>query len=413
MLRHGAVAAVMACRALAGVGLVVGAFLAVPVPAQEAVRAEVGRPLQAAQELIKARKYQEALARVRDADAVSNKTANESYLVERMRLAAASGAGDLGTAAKSFEAVAAKVAPADRLKMIESLADSCYRARDYAKSMQWSRRYFKEGGTSTTMRTLLIQSQYLVGDFAGAARELRVETEQAEKGGAVPGEDRLKLLVNATLKMNDTHGYVWALEQLVAYYPKKAYWVDLLARIQRKPTFSDRLTLDAYRLSLATDSMSTANDYMEMAQLSLQAGFPGEAKQVLDKGYAAGALGKGDQAERHKRLGDLVIKKVDEDKKTQSGNLADAGSARDGTALVNTGFGLIFSGDKARGLQLMERGMARGNMKRENDAKLHLGIAQLLAGQAAAAQATLKRVGGTDGTADLARLWLLFSKTRT
>ena len=143
----------------------------------------------------------------------------------------------------------------------------------------------------------------LFRSFAGAAKELRTETEQAERAGNAPGEDRLKLLVNATLKMNDTNGYVWALERLVTYYPKKEYWVDLLARLQRKPNFSDRLALDTYRLSLATGSMSAANDYMEMTQLALQAGFPSEAKQIVDKGFAAGVLGTGKEAERHKRLG--------------------------------------------------------------------------------------------------------------
>ena len=47
---------------------------------------------------------------------------------------------------------------------------------------------------------------------------------------------------------------------------------------------------------------------MEMAQLALQAGVPAEAKMVVDKGYAAGVLGKGAEAERQKRLKDLVDK---------------------------------------------------------------------------------------------------------
>src|SRR5437868_15204984 len=81
--------------------------------AQEAVRAEVGRPLQAAQELIKGGKYKQALDKLREADAVGGKTANESYMVERMRLAAASGAGDVETAAKSFEAVQGRASGAD------------------------------------------------------------------------------------------------------------------------------------------------------------------------------------------------------------------------------------------------------------------------------------------------------------
>ena len=52
---------------------------------------------------------------------------------------------------------------------------------------------------------------------------------------------------------------------------------------------------------------------MEMAQLALQADLPSEGKQVVDKGFASGALGTGAEAERHKRLRDLVDKKLAED----------------------------------------------------------------------------------------------------
>jgi len=380
--------------------------------AQDAVRPEVGKPLQAAQELIRGQKFKQALDKVREADAVGGKTASENYMIERMRLAAASGAGDVETAAHSFEAVSGKVSSADRVKMIESLAGAYYRAGKYPQAMQWGQRYFKEGGTSAAIRTLLIQSQYLSGDFAGASRELRTEIEQAERGGSAPGEDRLKLLVNATLKMNDTNGYVWALERLVTYYPKKDYWVDLLSRLQRKPNFSDRLALDTYRLSLATDTLTKASDYMEMAQLAVQAGFPAEAKQVLDKGFETKVLGQGAEAERQKRLRDLVLKRIEEDKQGQAVNLAEAQQAKDGTALVNVGMNLVFNGEKQKGLQLMQQGIAKDNLKRENDAKLHYAIAQLMAGENGKAQATLKQVSGNDGTADLARLWALYAKRR-
>jgi len=385
---------------------------ALAAQAQEAVRPDVGKPLQAAQELIRAQKYKEALNKVREADAVGNKSANENYMIERMRIAAASGAGDVETAAKSFEVVGPRVSAADKLRMIESITGAYYRAGQYGKAQQWGQRYFKEGGTSGAIRTLLIQSQYLAGDFAGASKELTTEIQQAERSGNAPAEDRLKLLVNATLKMNDTNGYVWALERLVTYYPKKEYWVDLLSRLQRKPNFSDRLALDTYRLSLATGSMSQANDFMEMAQLAVQAGSPAEAKQVLDKGFAANILGQGPQADRQKRLRDLVVKKVEEEAAGRAAAIVEAKAVKDGTALINIGMNLVFAGDKAQGLPLMQQGIAKGNLKRAEDAKLHLAIAQLTAGETGKAQATLKTVGGSDGTADLARLWTLYAKRK-
>ncbi len=381
--------------------------------AQEALRPEIGRPLQAAQELIKAQRYKEALGKVRDADAVGAKNANESFMIERMRIAAASGAGDVDTAARSFEALSgsSRVSAAEKARMIESITGGYYRAREYAKAMQWGQRYFRDGGTSPTIRTLLIQSQYLSGDYAGAARELTTEIQGAERGGSAPAEDRLKLLLNAALKMNDTNAYVYAMEKLVTYYPKKEYWVDLLSRLQRKSNFSDRLALDTYRLSLASGSMSAASDYMEMTQLALQAELAAEAKQVLDKGFSSGAL-NGPQADRARRLRDLVAKRLDEQKKTMAADEVEALAAKDGSALVNVGMNLVYSGQAAKGLKLMQQGIAKGGLKRPEDAKLHLGIAYLVAGDAPKAQAAFKTVSGNDGTGDLARLWSLYARRK-
>lgn len=379
----------------------------------QALRPDVGRPLQAAQELIKSGKYREALAKVREADAVGGKTADEGFMIERMRIAAASGAGDVETAAKSFETLAAsgKLGGAEKARMAESIAGGYYRAKDYAKAMQWSQRYFREGGTSPAIRTLLIQSQYLSGDYAGAARELTAEVQAAEKAGAVPAQDRLNLLLNAAAQMKDANATVFALERLVTHYPKKEYWVDLLSRMQRKPNFSDRLVLDTYRLSLATGSMSAAADYMEMSQLALQAGHAAEAKAVVDKGFAANVLGQGPEAERHKRLRDLVLKKLEEEKAGRAAAEKEALAAKDGNDLVAIGFALATGGEAAKGLPLMQQGIAKGGLKRPEDAKLRLGVAQVLAGDAKA-QATLRSVGGPDGTADLARLWSLYARRR-
>jgi hypothetical protein len=391
------------------------AWSIVSVQAQEAVRPEVGKPLQAAQALIKSGKYRDALNKVKDADAVGGKTANETTLVERMRMAAASGAGDADTAAKSFEALgsAGKLSGAERVRMAESIAGTYYRGKEYGKAMQWINRYFKEGGNSGTMRTLLIQSQYLSGDFAGAAKELTAEVQGAEKSGSAPGEDRLKLLLNAAVQLKDNNTYVYAVEKLVTYYPKKEYWVDLLSRMQRKQGFSSRLALDAYRLSLATGSMTAASDFMEMAQLSLQAGYPAEAKKVVEQGFAAGVLGAaGGDAERHGRLRDLVLKRYEEAKKAQADTQKAAMAEKDGTALIDVGLNQVFDGAAAKGISVMQQGIAKGNLKRPDDAKLHLGVAYALAGDRTKALAQFKGVGGADGTADLARLWSLQARRK-
>jgi hypothetical protein len=376
------------------------------------MRPEIGRPLQAAESLIKGGHYREALAKVREAEAAGPRNANETYLIERMRLAAASGAGDADMAARSFEALSGsgRISGPDKLRMIESIAGSYYRAQQYGKAMQWSQRYLREGGSNGAIRTMLIQSEYLSGDFAAATRDLMGEIQAAERAGSTPQEDRLKLLLNAASKQGDNNAYVFAMEKLVTYYPKKEYWVDLLSRMQRKPNFSDRLSLDAYRLSLATGSMTAPADFMEMAQLALQADLASEGKQVIDKGMASGALSTGAQAERAKRLKALVDKRLAEEVASRPQDEREAEAAKSGDALVSIGLDLVYGGQAAKGVKLIQQGIAKGGLKRPEDAKLHLGIAQLAAGEKAKAQATFKSVQGADGTADLARLWALYAR---
>jgi hypothetical protein len=397
-----------AARAL----LLASAFAAGTAGAQETLRPEIGKPLQAAEALIKTQHYKEALAKVREADAAGPHPGNETYLVERMRIAAASGAGDMDTAARSFETLngTGRVAGPDKVRMLESIAVGYYRAGQYAKSIQWSQRYFKEGGTSPAIRTMLIQSEYLGGDFAGAQRDLMAEVQAAEHSGTPPAEDRLKLLLNAATRQGDNNAVVYATEKLVTYYPKKEYWVDLMSRMQRKASFSDRLALDAYRLSMATGSMTATADFMEMAQLALQADLASEGKQVLDKGFATGALGTGPEAGRHKRLGDLVDKKLREDAASAASDEQEARAAKSGDGLVVIGMRLVYSGQAAKGVQMIQEGIAKGGLKRPEDAKLHLGVAELAAGDKQKALATFKTVQGGDGTSDLARLWSLYAR---
>jgi Flp pilus assembly protein TadD len=56
---------------------------------------------------------------------------------------------------------------------------------------------------------------------------------------------------------------------------------------------------------------------------------------------------------------------------------------------------------------LIEQGIKKGGLKRPDDARLLLGEAQLKAGQRQRATQTFREVKGTDGTADIARLWVL------
>lgn len=376
--------------------------------AQDGLRPEIGKPLQQAGELLRAGKGREALAKVREADAVGGKTPAEQYTIDRMKGAAAQRAGDFPTTIQAFEAVMAsgKVAGAEGAQIAESLAFAYSQQKDWARTGQWIQKAQSLGSTSPQLKQLQSYVQSQSGDFAAIGRDAAAAIEAAEKAGRKPDEADLLRLADAQARSGNTSAQAATLEKLLINYPKREYWTATLGRLPRKANFADRLGLDVLRLRLATGNLSKAEDFMEMAQLSLQAGLPAEAVRVVEQGYKAGALGKGAEAERHKRLQDLAVKKAAEQKAAIDGQATEAAAQKSGDDLVKVGYAYASMGQADKGIALIEEGIAKGGLRNAEDAKLRLGLAQLGRDRAKGVR-TLQSVKGTDGTADVARLWTL------
>lgn len=379
----------------------------------QTLRPEVGKPLQQAGELLKAGKAKEALAKVREADAAGNKTATEQLMIDRMRGAAAQRAGDTGAAIAAFESAwnSGKLSGAEQAQIAESLAFAYSQAKNWAKTGEWAQKAKAAGANSAQLNQLIAYVQAQSGDYAAVAKDAAAAVAGAEQAGRKPAEDDLLRLADAYQRTNNPGGHAAALEKLVAHYPKKDYWSAYLNNVQRKPGFSSRLGLDVMRLKFANGLITTTDQYMEMAQLALQAGLPDEAKAIVDKGFASGALGAGPEGERHKRLRDLVLKQQAETQAGLAKAEAEAMAAKDGNDLVKVGSVYASMGQADKGAALIEKGIGKGSLKRPDDAKLRLGWAQL---QSSALKAkglqTLKSVGGTDGTADIARAWAVMAR---
>jgi hypothetical protein len=373
------------------------------VMAADSVRPEVGKPVQAALDLLKAKKSKEALAKIHDAEGVANKTPYEAYLVERVKAQAYMTAGDGSNAAKSLENAAGMPgAPAaEKNSLLTAAASQYYSARDYAKAGALASKFPQD----QSMRTIYVQSLYLGGDFAGAAKVLSADIREAEQAKRKPSEESLQMLTQAYLKQKDQASYGKAIEKLLAYYPKKEYWQSVIYDAKQNSAMADRLALDLARLQRATSTLHTAQEYEDAVALALQQGFPIEAKKIFDEGMAAKIMGQGNQADRHRRLGDMATKAIADDNKQLGSEDAAANASKDGSALVNIGYNYVLHDQADKGLAMMEAGIKKGGMKRPEDAKLHLGYAYYVAGKKAKAAQAFKSVSGTDGAATLASLW--------
>ena len=377
----------------------------------QGMRPEVGKPLQQAGELLKAGKAKEALGKVRDAERVSGITNAERQTIDAMKAAAAQRAGDMAVAIQALESMAARASGSQLGQYAEQLASAYAQQRNNGKATEWTNKAIAAGNNSSGIKQLQSYLQSASGDYNAIGRDAAAAVSADEKAGRRPEEGDLLRLADAQNRTNNPNGYANTLEKLLAYYPKKDYWNLYLARLPRKAGFADRFLIDVLRLRLASGTLTRTEDYMELAQLALQQGLPTEATKVVEQGYKAGTLGTGTEAARHQRLRDLALKEEGELKAKLPGMATEAAGFREGDGLVRVGLSFVSLGEVDRGIELIQQGITKGNLKRAEDAKLRLGLAQLQSPKAkTAATQTLRSVKGTDGAADIARLWLIVDR---
>ena len=404
-MKKGAVLALLALF----LGLAPGAGAA---PAKQTAREQVGKPVEAAEQLIKQKKLKEALAKLAEADAVPDKSPYEVYIIEATRAVVDVETADYPAAIKAIEAVLSTgiLPPTEALQRRATLVELAYQAKDFAAVVTDAERYYEAGGEEPAPRLLMAQAYYLQNDFADAARASRLVLQNEQKTGKPPSESVLQMLASSAYKQKDEAGYVDALKGLVASHPKQQYWVELLDAVRRRPSFADRLALDLDRLKAAVGAMERPEQYMEAAQLALEAGLPADAKALLDQGYAAGILGQGAGAERQRRLADMAKRESAGDDEGLMRLTRAAEAAANGVSWIKLGDVYASDGRYERAIAAYQKGVAKGGLAHPDDAQLHLGVAYLAAKEPEKARAALAAVSGDDGARDLAQLWLLESK---
>ena len=396
-------------RSLALALIAAGSIWAAQAQAQ-GLRPEVGKPLQQAGDLLRAGKAKEALAKVREAEAVPGRTAAEQLTIDRMKGAAAQRSGDTAIAIQAFESVFAsgKLAGGEQAQVAESLAFAYSQIKNWGKTTEWVNRARQLGSKNPQLGQLLSFVQAQSGDYAAIARDAAAAVAAAEQAGRRPDEGDLLRLADAQQRTGNMPGYGVTLEKLLRSYPKKDYWNAYLGRLPRKPGFADRFALDVMRLRLASGTLTKTEDFMEMAQLALQTGLPTEARKITDQGFKSGVLGTGAEAARQQRLRDLALKQESEAKTSLANQASEAATQKDGDALVKVGYAYVSLGEVEQGIKLIEQGISKGGLKRPEDARLRLGMAQLQSPKTKSlALQTLRGVKGSDGAAEIARLWAI------
>ncbi len=382
----------------------------------EGVRKALFEPFTAAQDLVRAKKFVEARAKLTEIEATPALSPYEAYQLDRLLFTTAVALNDSAAAQARYDRVVAsgRLTEAELAPLLYNVMVAAYRADDHARAAAAAVKVRAQPAMDADMRAqakqIQIQSLYLSKDYAAAARELEADFTSQRAAGKTPTEPALRMLASSYNQTKARDSYFGVIEQLAVAHPKKDYWLELIGRVQSQPGFDDRLWLDLQRFRHAALGLGDANDYFESAEAAQQANLSVEARKLLDAGYAAGLLGQGAQAAEHNKLRANVARQVVEDDAVINNAAAAARVSREPVALVHWGMSFVAAGKVDQGLALLEEALTKPTLKRPDDVRLRLGAAYALAGRKDQAFKTLQAVKGTDGSSDIAHLWLLHLK---
>jgi hypothetical protein len=379
--------------------------------AKPQVSAAAGKDLQEAQKDMQAQKWDDMLVALDKVKNNPKKNDYDEYVMNEFYVTAYANKKQLAQAAGPLEfLINSKFIPPDeQKKRIVALAGLYYQLQNYDKAIEYGNRAIKDGSASEQTPVLVAQSYYLKNDFKDTEQFVHGLVDDQIKAGQAPANDLLQLGLSSSVKLNDAAGESHWLELLVTYHPTAEYWQDLLDGLFRTK-MTDRQLLQVYRLSADVGALKRGSDYAEMAQLALDAGSPGEAVAVLNKGFADNAFTDQADKNRNQHLLDSAKKQAALDQPTLAKTEADAGAAAGGDRLVGVGIGYFGYGDYDKAAKDISAGLAKGATKDPEDARLLLGIAQFKAGSKDDAVKTFKAVQGDPTLVRVASLWALHVK---
>ena len=364
-------------------------------------RREVGTPINDALKLVEQKKWDEAMAKIQQADEVKDKSPYEEFMVAKYiaYIAVNREPQDIPTATAAVNRqLASNGAPEAEQPGMYSMAMLLnYAAMDYAKVIQAAEQLKALNQPFNEQQNLvLVQAYYSTMDYTNAAKAAK----EAVDASPMPSPDVLGLLLNSQAKMKDDAGYRVTLDRLATVSAQPEVWGQVmdfaLDAVSKGPTDGqEHRLLNLFRLATLVGTMRP-DDYKVMATIDLSNGLPNEAKEVLAKGNVTG---------------DLVTQTTTmlaNDQGSLQGLAAEAGKQTNGEIDVKLGESYMTYGRYDEAVTSLRAGIQKGGLKDLPDAQTTLGIALYKAGKKEEALTEFRKSEMAGPSGVVAHVWALF-----
>lgn len=328
------------------------------------------------------------------------KTGDDRYVIGILQLKAAAQSNDSAGIAAGIEAMLASGSATqdEKYPLYINLAQAYSASKQDARAAQAYQQALQINPSSVDATAGLAEAKVAAGQAAEGLALLEKGIALQSAGGAHAPETWYKRALQIAYKAKLPQAMQISREWIAAY-PTSNTWMNALAVYQNLQQLDDAHTLDLLRLKRATASMAAA-DYFNYGDLALRQGYSGEAKVVLDEGFAANAIKRSDPS--FSQLYSVASQKSQGDKASLATTPPATATA---VSLTGTGDAWFGYGDYAKAAEFYRASLAKGGDTNRNN--LHLGMALARQGDKPGAAEALNKVTGAN--AELAKFWLVYA----
>jgi tetratricopeptide (TPR) repeat protein len=336
------------------------------------------------------------------------KTKDDKFVLSQLQLKAAVDAQDNAGMIAGLQAVlnSGFLTPAETIPHYTNLGKLNYNAKAYEPAAAAFEQVLKINPSDVEATVLLAESRNGQGRTAEAVslieKAIAAKTAAGQKADESWYKRSVALAFNAKLPNAPELSRQW-----VAAYPNAKTWRDAIRIYQSSGQIDDNALLDTMRLAQATGALAGETDYFRFANTLVTKGFAGEAKLVLEQGFAAKSIDK--SRGTFSQLYSVATARSQGDRASLDGSAKAALAAATARQAMVTAEAYYGYGDYAKSAELFRAALGKDGVDKDL-ANLRLGMSLARGGDKAGAEAALKAAGGAH--AGVAKLWLTYLATK-
>jgi tetratricopeptide (TPR) repeat protein len=253
---------------------------------------------------------------------------------------------------------------------------------------------------------LLAQGYYQLKDYNKALANTETAINMYKEKGKVPKEQWFNLARFLYFDKNDIDNAVAVLEELLTYYPKKQYWVQVshMYGEQKKESWQ----LAAMETAYVQDMLDKGTEQVTMAYLYLNGEVPYKAAKAMDKGIKNDSI---EGTSKNYEVMGNAWRQAQEVSKAIPAMEQAAAKSDSGELYARLG-NVYLDGDQyKKAIEAINKGLQRGGVKRPDTARLVLGMAYFNDKQYAKAREAFKAAGRDERSEKYAAQWILYMDT--